>query len=219
MDRTTFQTRLGHGGVLLVVRLDSSTHLDAVAATASESGVDLLEVTSNTPGALPWIESNVGRHPPLDIGVGTVVDVESAAAAVSAGAAFLVAPNVDPDVLEKAAEQDVACMPGALTPTEVLASHRLGAAATKLFPVTQLGPGYLEDLRGPLPDVPLVPIGGIDESNAGAYIGAGASGVGVGAAFVNPLSVAAKDWGTLGRRLREVVRAVADARSQLNVGS
>lgn len=212
MDVTAFRARLGHGGVILVVRLDSPAALDAVAATAAASGIDLLEVTSNTPGALQWVEANAGLHPGLDVGVGTVIDRETATAAVAAGATFLVAPNVDPDILELAAELDVACMPGALTATEVLTAHRLGAAATKLFPTTQLGPGYVSDLLGPLPEVPLVPIGGIDEFNAAAYITAGASAVGVGAAFVNSASVAIGDWRTLGDRLSALVQAVADAR-------
>jgi 2-dehydro-3-deoxyphosphogluconate aldolase/(4S)-4-hydroxy-2-oxoglutarate aldolase len=114
------------------------------------------------------------------IGAGTVLDVAAADAVVAAGARFLVMPHVDPELVRWSAERGVPAFPGAMTPTEVLGAWRAGAAAVKVFPAATLGPRYLRELRGPLDEVPLLPTGGIDASNAADFLAAGAVAVAAG---------------------------------------
>ncbi len=214
MKSTIFAEEFRRTGVVLVVRLSSSAHLDQVAQAASDAGVRFMEVTSNTPGGMDWIRSQGERSDGLVLGVGTVTDDATADAALDAGAEFLVAPHVDAEAIRAAIARDVAYVPGALTPTEVLEAVRAGAPAVKLFPLTQLGAGYVRDLLGPYPEAPLVPIGGITEENAATFIEAGAVGVGVGAAFVSDAIVAEGDWGRMRDRFAELLERVSTAKSK-----
>ena len=216
MNPQEFENEYSTSGVVLVVRLPSSESLDDIAQSASAAGIRFLEVTTNTPGAIEWLRSRSGRDATLRLGVGTVTDVRVAETAIEAGADFLVSPHVDVRLAEVSATSSVAYIPGALTPTEVLTAHHAGAAAVKVFPVSQLGPGYIRDLRGPLPDVPLITIGGITEENAASYVAAGATGVGIGSSFVSSASIADGDWELLTRRLAVLVERVAGAREGLH---
>ena len=116
----------------------------------------------------------------LLIGAGTVLTVAGARAAIGAGARFLVMPHTDPALIEFAAAQGIPAIPGAFTPTEVLAAWRAGACAVKIFPASAVGPSFVRELRGPLPDVPLVPTGGVTIESAPGFIAAGAVAVGIG---------------------------------------
>lgn len=214
MKSAVFADEFVRSGVVLVVRLGSSNHLEQVAQAATGAGVRFMEVTSNTPGGLDWIRENGAQFDDLVFGVGTVTDAAIADAALDAGAEFLVAPHVDAQAIRSAEARGVAYIPGALTPTEVLEATRAGAPAVKLFPVTQLGSGYVRDLLGPFPEAPLVPIGGITEENAATFIEAGAVGVGVGAAFVSDAIVGAADWDRMQDRLARLVGEVANATSK-----
>ena len=157
----------------------------------AEGGVRAFEITLNDPeaDALRAIEAVARAEATrqggpcgerLAIGAGTVLSVAAAQRAVDAGATFLVMPHTDPEIVAWAAERGVPAFPGAATPTEVLAGWRAGAAAIKVFPASSLGPSFVRELRGPLPDVPLVPTGGVSAENAGAFIAAGALAVGPG---------------------------------------
>lgn len=215
MNPTQFITEFADSRVVLVVRLGVvgvEGLLDRIARCASNAGVSFMEVTTNTPGGLEWVRSHSGDDPTMRLGVGTLTDVDSAATAIDAGADFIVSPHVDVRIADLAADASIAYVAGALTPTEVLAAHEAGSAAVKVFPVTQLGPGYIRDLRGPVPDIPLVAIGGVDEDNAADYIGAGATGVGVGNSFVSDSTVADGDWDRLTERLRALVARIGECR-------
>lgn len=142
------------------------------------------------------------------VGAGTVLALEAARRAVDAGASFLVAPHVDPDVVAWAAGRGIPMFPGAATPTEVLAAWRAGAAAVKVFPASSLGAAFVRELRGPLPDIPLVPTGGIAAQNAADYIDAGAVAVGMGSWLFGDGSAA-----TIADRSRQAVESVAAARA------
>jgi 2-dehydro-3-deoxyphosphogluconate aldolase/(4S)-4-hydroxy-2-oxoglutarate aldolase len=141
----------------------------------------------------------------LLVGAGTVLDVEGASAAVDAGATFLVMPVTDVEVIRWAAEREVPVFPGALSPTEVLAAWRAGASAIKLFPASVGGPALLRELRGPFPDIPLMPTGGVTADNARALIDAGAVAVGVGSWLAG-----APDDATLRARADALMAAVRD---------
>lgn len=209
MDREQFETEYRASGVVLVVRLGTADALDDVARCASDAGVRFLEVTTNTVGGIEWVRERSSQYPALHLGVGTVMNADDARSAIDAGAEFLVSPHVDPALTEYAENSSIAHVAGALTPSEIVAASAAGAAAVKVFPVTQLGAGYIRDLRGPLPDISLVAIGGVDEHNAAEYLAAGASGVGVGGSFVNDRLVAERDWDLLTQRLTLLLERVA----------
>lgn len=144
----------------------------------------------------------------MTVGAGTVLTIDAARRAVDAGAAFLVAPHVDPEVVAWTAGRGIPMFPGAATPTEVLAAWRAGAAGVKVFPASVVGPAFVRELRGPLPDIPLLPTGGVTVDNAAAYIEAGAAAVGIGSwlfAGGTPDSIA--------ERARQAVDAIAAARA------
>jgi 2-dehydro-3-deoxyphosphogluconate aldolase/(4S)-4-hydroxy-2-oxoglutarate aldolase len=146
------------------------------------------------------------------LGAGTVLTPEQADAAVDAGATYLVSPVVDLEVIEAARRRGVAALPGALTPTEILRAWRAGAAAVKLFPASLGGPGYLRAVKAPLPEVPLVPTGGVGLEEIGGYLRAGALAVGLG----GPLVGDAGEGGSLEalrRRAATALAAVREARS------
>lgn len=147
-------------------------------------GVHVMELTLNEPeaDALASIGALARAAPDLDalVGAGTVLSIEAAARAVDAGARFIVMPNCDPDLIAWCAGRGVPCFPGALSPTEIYAAWSAGASAVKLFPAAAVGPGYLKQIAGPFPDIPIVPTGGVSAETAGDWIAAGGVAVGMG---------------------------------------
>ena len=186
--RPAIPTGLTAGGVVAIGRRISATAAASIAEALAAGGVRAFELTLNDPeaDALRAIET-VARHAPalgLDIGAGTVLSIEAAARAVDAGATFLVMPHIDPVLVAWAAERGIPAFPGCATPTEILAAWRSGAAAVKVFPASALGPGFVRELRGPLPDIPLVPTGGVTLETIPAFVAAGAVAVGLGSWLV-----------------------------------
>ncbi|NLD74733.1 MAG: bifunctional 4-hydroxy-2-oxoglutarate aldolase/2-dehydro-3-deoxy-phosphogluconate aldolase [Chloroflexi bacterium] len=201
-------------GVVAIVRLDSSENLVRVAEAIAEGGVRHIEFTMTTPGALRTLEEVSGRlGGDVVFGAGTVLDSESARAAILAGARFIVAPNLNPDVIRLCNRYGVVSMPGALTPTEILQAWEAGADVVKVFPCNMFGPGYLSAVLAPLPQVRLAPVGGVDADNVSAYIRAGAACVGVGSSLVSSRLVAGGDWAALTERARAFVRGVQEGRA------
>ncbi|HEV8338554.1 MAG TPA: bifunctional 4-hydroxy-2-oxoglutarate aldolase/2-dehydro-3-deoxy-phosphogluconate aldolase [bacterium] len=176
---------LGRTGLLPIARGLDSSDLRRTAALLVEEDLPLLEVTMNTRGAASLIrelhEAFEGR---LVLGAGTVLDPVLAETAVDAGAVFLVSPHWDPELAAAARRLGVPLIPGAFTPTEILAAWRAGAAMVKVFPAVAGGPEYLRQLRGPLPEIPLLPTGGITVDNAAEFIAAGAAALGVGGSLL-----------------------------------
>ena len=198
------------GGVVAIARRLTADSAPQVADALVEGGVLAFEITLNEPvaGALHAIESVAGRAPGLAIGAGTVLSIESAGLALDAGATFLVMPHIDPELVAWAADRGIPALPGAATPTEVLAAWRAGAAAVKLFPASVVGPAFVRECRGPFPEIPLVPSGGVTAETAADFIRAGAVALGVGGWLVGdgvPAGVTA--------RARRIVDAVAAARA------
>src|SRR5438876_3656466 len=210
--------RMRSGGVIAVVRLPDSVEaapLRSAAAALAAGGVDVGEVTLTTPGALEAIAelaSDEGLKGCM-IGAGTVLDVKAARDVTARGARFVVSPTFDRFVVRYCNDHHVPCLPGALTPTELLAASRAGAAAVKLFPASAVGPRYLQEVLAPLPFLRVVPSGGVSLENAGEWIRAGAAAVSVGGALVSSGVVREAAWPELTRRARVLVGAVAAART------
>ena len=202
-------------GVIAVVRLSDATNLRAATAALAAAGVGAVEITLTTPGALETIAelaSDEGLKGCM-IGAGTVLDVKAAREVIARGARFVVSPTFDRFVVRYCNDHHVPCLPGALTPTELLAASRAGAAAVKLFPASAVGPRYLQEVLAPLPFLRVVPSGGVSLENAGEWIRAGAAAVSVGSALVSSGAVRDAAWPELTRRARALVDAVAAARA------
>lgn len=174
-------------GLLPIARGLKAGDLRSAADVLVGEGVPLLEVAMNTPDAAQLIrELRQVYEGRLTLGAGTVLDAGLAEQAVEAGAAFLVSPHWDGEVAAAAGRLAVPYIPGALTPTEILGAWRAGASMVKVFPAATVGPEYLCQLRGPLPEIPLVPTGGITVANAAEFIAAGAAALGVGGSLLRP---------------------------------
>jgi 2-dehydro-3-deoxyphosphogluconate aldolase / (4S)-4-hydroxy-2-oxoglutarate aldolase len=200
-------------GVVAVVRLRDAAPLLQVAEALQAGGIDAIEFTMTTPGALAVIAEVTARFPEKVVwGAGTVLDPETCRAAILAGARFVVAPTLNLDVIKLCNRYSVVCVPGAFTPTEILSAWENGADVVKVFPATALGPGYFKDVLAPLPQVKLLPTGGVSLANCGEFIKAGAVGVAVGSALVKPEDVAAGRFATLTERAGQFAAAVRAAR-------
>jgi 2-dehydro-3-deoxyphosphogluconate aldolase/(4S)-4-hydroxy-2-oxoglutarate aldolase len=175
-----FIERLRQTGVVAVIRAASVQAAVEISRALVRGGVTGIEITFSTPGAAEAIAQVRAELPSALVGAGTVLTLEELQAACRAGATFLVSPHTDEALLAAAKEQKVPFLPGALTPTEVVRAFAAGAACVKLFPGSAVGPGYLKALRGPLPHIPLMPTGGVDEKNLPEWLAAGAVAVGMG---------------------------------------
>jgi 2-dehydro-3-deoxyphosphogluconate aldolase / (4S)-4-hydroxy-2-oxoglutarate aldolase len=206
-------------GVVAVIRLDDPAVLREVCDALAAGGVRALEVTMTVPRAVPLIEQLASSLPDdFAVGAGTVLDAETARQVILAGARFVVSPVFRPDVIALCHRYDVPVMPGCFTPTEILAAWEAGADIVKVFPATALGPGFFTDVRGPLPQVRLMPTGGVTRDNAGDWIQAGAAAIGVGTALVDKRAIAARRFDTIVQHARHFIQAVQHARGPAGVG-
>jgi 2-dehydro-3-deoxyphosphogluconate aldolase/(4S)-4-hydroxy-2-oxoglutarate aldolase len=200
-------------GVVAVIRLQDPQKLRGVIDALMAGGVRALEVTMTVPGAIRLIEQIAPTLPPeFILGAGTILDPETARMALLAGARYIVSPVYRPEVVKVCHRYDAAAMPGCFTPTEILDAWETGADVVKVFPATALGPGFFKDVRGPLPQVKMMPTGGVSLANAGEWIKAGAVAIGVGTAMVDSKAVGAADWATITDTAKKFVEAVAQAR-------
>ena len=211
--RTETVRAIEASGVVAVIRLQDPAKLKAVIDALAAGGVRALEVTMTVPGAIGLIERIAPTLPAgFLLGAGTILDAETARLAILAGARYIVGPVFRPEVIHICHRYDVAAMPGAFSPTEILAAWEAGADVVKVFPATALGPGYFKDVHGPLPQVKLMPTGGVSLENAGQWIAAGAVAIGVGTAMIDAKAVAAGDYATITAKAARFVEAVAAAR-------
>jgi 2-dehydro-3-deoxyphosphogluconate aldolase/(4S)-4-hydroxy-2-oxoglutarate aldolase len=213
MSKDSQLRRVLDSGIVAVVRSrDSGLLVDAVRALA-DGGVSVVEITMTVPGALDVVRSvRVALGEQLLLGAGTVLDAETARAALLAGAEFLVAPTVNLDVIRLCRRYDKLVMPGAFTPTEILTAWEAGADIVKVFPADVVGPAFFKALRGPLPQVRLMPTGGVDLSTAAAFLQAGACCLGVGSQLVEPRAVAERNYDRIRDLARQYVAVVQQVR-------
>jgi 2-dehydro-3-deoxyphosphogluconate aldolase/(4S)-4-hydroxy-2-oxoglutarate aldolase len=201
-------------GVIAIMRAKSSEQLLRAADAIREGGLGVIEVTMTTPGALSVIEQAVGRYDQdVLFGAGTVLDAVSARAAILAGAQFIVAPTYSSTLIEMCRRYSVPVMPGAFTPTEILSAWEMGADMVKVFPASFGGPALIKAIRAPLPQVELVPVGGVNLDTTVGFIKAGAAAVGVGSALISQKLLDVGDFGTLTERARRYVELVTTGRN------
>ena len=200
-------------GVVAVIRMKDPAKLRAVVDAIAAGGVRALEVTMTVPRAVELIRELAPTLPDgFLLGAGTVVDAATARAVIDAGASFVVSPVFRPEVVAACHERGVPAMPGCFTPTEILAAHECGADIIKVFPATALGPQFIKDVRAPLPQVKLMPTGGVTIDNAGEWIRAGAVAVGLGSALLDASAIADGRFDAITANAKRVVENVAAAR-------
>ena len=218
MRREQTLERVLDGGIVAVVRADSADSAALAATAIAEGGVSTIEITFTVPDAVEVLR-RLRRELPgsIVLGAGTVLDPETARAALLAGAQFIVSPTLNLEVIRLTRRHGAPVFPGAFTATEVLAAWEAGGDIVKVFPADVGGPNYFKSLHGPLPQIRLMPTGGVDLDTAEAFLKAGACCLGVGSALVDPKLVAAQDFDRLRERAAQFaavvrrVRAVAPA--------
>jgi 2-dehydro-3-deoxyphosphogluconate aldolase/(4S)-4-hydroxy-2-oxoglutarate aldolase len=200
-------------GVVAVIRMKDPARVQAVVDAIAEGGVRAIEVTMTVPGAVGLIAALAPRMPAgFLFGAGTVLDAETAVQVIDAGAQFIVSPVFRRSMIAACHERDVPVTPGCFSPTEILDAWDAGADIVKVFPATALGPGYIRDVRAPLPQVKLMPTGGVTVDNAGEWIKAGAVAVGVGSALLDTKAIDAGDYAALRAKAERIVANVNAAR-------
>lgn len=201
-------------GVVAVIRLKDPAKLRAAVDAMAAGGVRALEVTMTVPNAVEMIRELAPALPEgFLLGAGTVIDAATARAVIDAGATFVVGPVFRPDVIAACHDRDVPAMPGCFSPTEILTAYECGADIVKVFPATALGPQFLKDIRAPMPQLKLMPTGGVTLDNAGDWIRAGAVAVGVGSALVDTRAIGDGRFDVITDNARRVVASVAAARA------
>ncbi|CAM3691187.1 MULTISPECIES: bifunctional 4-hydroxy-2-oxoglutarate aldolase/2-dehydro-3-deoxy-phosphogluconate aldolase [Paenibacillus] len=192
--------------LVAIVRGITKEQARTIGEGLTRGGVRLMEVTMNTEGALDMISDWRSRYDGTAyVGAGTVLDVDMAKEAVSAGAQFLISPNTDLAVIEYALERGIDIWPGAMTPTEIVAAYSAGAEIIKLFPMASLGLAYLKELQGPLSHIPLLATGGVTLDNLEDYFAAGAAAVGLGSALIPKDALLTQNVETVAERAQAFV--------------
>lgn len=200
-------------GVVAIIRMRDAGKLREVVDAIAEGGVRAIEVTMTVPDAVGLIAKLAASLPStILLGAGTVTDRATARAVIDAGARYVVSPVFRREVIDACHERDVAAAPGCFSPTEILDAHDYGADIVKVFPATALGPGFIKDVRAPLPQLRLMPTGGVTLDNAGDWIRAGAVAVGVGSALLDAKAIESGRFEVLASNARRIVASVAAAR-------
>jgi 2-dehydro-3-deoxyphosphogluconate aldolase / (4S)-4-hydroxy-2-oxoglutarate aldolase len=200
-------------GIVAVIRMRDAAKLRDVVDALADGGVRALEVTMTVPNAVALIRELAPTMPEgFILGAGTVTDAATANAVADAGARYVVSPVFRREVIRACHERGLAVAPGCFTPTEILDAHDAGADIIKVFPATALGPQYIRDVRAPLPQVKLMPTGGVTLDNAGDWIRAGAVAVGVGSALLDTTAIENGRFEVIAENARRIVANVAAAR-------
>jgi 2-dehydro-3-deoxyphosphogluconate aldolase / (4S)-4-hydroxy-2-oxoglutarate aldolase len=205
--------RLAEAGVVAVLRAPSAEGAVRAGVALAAGGIRAVEITFSTPGAAEAVAALREAEPSLLVGAGTVTDAHQLQAVAAAGAEFAVSPHTDGQLVAAAREHGLLYLPGALTPTEVVHAAAL-SPVVKLFPASLGGPGYLKALRAPLPGVQIVPTGGVDASNLGEWLDAGALAVGAGGELCPGALVASGDFGAITERAAGFAAALAAHRER-----
>ena len=201
-------------GLIAIVRTDAEADFGRVAEALAEGGIRAMEITLNTPGALPAIAAiRRALSPAMRVGAGTILSANDARAAREAGAEFIVTPTLQLETIAFCRQNALPIACGCLTPTEALAAHQAGADFIKLFPSDGMGPGYVRALLAPLPFLKIVPTGGVSLDNLAAFIQAGSAGVALGGNLVGKAVLRDRDWAGLTATARGYVQALAAARA------
>jgi 2-dehydro-3-deoxyphosphogluconate aldolase/(4S)-4-hydroxy-2-oxoglutarate aldolase len=211
MSKTDILNRLRAQKVVALIRADSADSLLDCARALQAGGLGAIELTMTTPGAIDMVAQVAKALPDALIGLGTVLDPDTARAGVAAGAKFIVTPAVRPAVITACRQMQVPILSGALTPTEACTAWDAGADVIKIFPAEFFGPAYIKSLKAPFPKMEFLPTGGVTPETVGEFLRAGAFATAAGSALVAPAALKARDWAAITARARQFVEAAAKA--------
>ena len=215
MTKEEVRRRIVEVGMIPVIRAASAKEASFAVEAVAAGGIPVAELTMTVPGAIDLI-ADLARTMGTDvlIGAGTVLDAETARRCIDAGAEFIVSPGFDSETVELARERGKLVMAGALTPTEVITAWKAGCDFVKIFPCGNVGgPKYIRALKGPLPQVPMIPTGGVNLETAAEFIRAGADALGVGGELVSPVALKSRDTVEISRMAGRFVALIAEERS------
>jgi 2-dehydro-3-deoxyphosphogluconate aldolase/(4S)-4-hydroxy-2-oxoglutarate aldolase len=212
MTKTEVLSRLKAEKVIALIRADSPASLLDCARALSAGGLNCLELTMTTPGAIELCAQVAKELPGILLGLGTVLDADTARRGIAAGAKFIVTPAVRPTVIAVCQELDIPILSGALTPTEAYTAWELGADVIKIFPAEFFGPAYIKSLKAPFPKIDFLPTGGVTPETVGDFLRAGAFATAAGSALVAPAALKARDWPAITARARQFVAAASAAK-------
>jgi 2-dehydro-3-deoxyphosphogluconate aldolase / (4S)-4-hydroxy-2-oxoglutarate aldolase len=207
MTKQDILARIKAEKVIALIRADSPDSLLDCARALSAGGLHCLELTMTTPGAIDMCARVCRELPEMLLGLGTVLDADTARRGIDAGARFIVTPAVRPEVVKAAQERGVPVLGGALTPTEILATWELGADVVKIFPAEFFGPAYIKSVKAPFPKIEVMPTGGVTPQTVAEFLKAGAFATAAGSALVSAAALKARDWAAITARAREFVAA------------
>ena len=213
MPRQEIVQKLIRSGAIAVIRMGDSKKLMRVAEAILKGGVSAIEITMTTPNALKIIEEaakELGED--AQIGVGSVLDAKTARSAIDAGATYVVSPIFKAEIVQTAHRHDLPGMPGAFSPTEILLAHEAGADIVKIFPADVVGMDFFKSVLAPIPQLRLMPTGGVTLTNAGDWLKAGACAVGVGSALLDKKAIAEEKYSVLTENARILKESIASAR-------
>ena len=217
MNRDEVMGRISNVGVVAVVRADSSEDLLTLIDALVAGGVDACEVTMTVPGALDGIKAAAQHFGDRAlVGVGSVLDAETARMAILSGAQFVFSPIFNEEIIVMGHRYGRPVVPGAFTPTEIMGAWSAGADAIKVFPANHLGPTYFSDLLAPMPQLRLTPTGGVDVTTTPEWIRAGAFAVGAGSALVDKKAIRERNWADITSRAEAFVDAVKRGRQDIS---
>ena len=209
MNKTEILAKIKAEKVIALIRADSPASLLDCARALSAGGLNCLELTMTTPGALELCAQVSRELPHILLGLGTVLDAATARAGIAAGAKFIVTPAVRPAVIAACKELGVPVLGGALTPTEVYPSWELGVDVVKIFPAEFFGPAYIKSVKAPFPQIEVMPTGGVTPETVGEFLKAGAFATAAGSALVSAAALKARDWPAITARAQQFVAAAA----------
>jgi 2-dehydro-3-deoxyphosphogluconate aldolase/(4S)-4-hydroxy-2-oxoglutarate aldolase len=200
-------------GLIPVIRANSADEAHGIVDAVKAAGVNVIEITMTVPGAIEIMREVAAASDDVLLGAGTVLDPETARLAILAGAKFIVTPTLNVDVIRMVKRYGLVVCPGALTPTEVITAWEAGADVVKVFPCDAMGgASYIKALKGPLPQVRLIPTGGVDLDTAASFLEAGAEALGVGSAMLPKDAIANKDWDRIAGLAQQFMEIVGKAR-------
>src|SRR5271167_3163136 len=212
MSKDSDLRRVLDSGIVAVVRSPDSQQLVEVVRALADGGVSVVEITMSVPGALDVVKAvRAALGDRVLLGAGTILDPETCRMAILAGAEYIVAPTLNLDVIRLCQRYGKLVMPGAFTPTEILTAWEAGADIVKVFPADVVGPAFFKAMRGPLPQIRLMPTGGVDLTTASQFLKAGACCLGVGSQLVEPKAIAERNFDRLRDLARQYVSAVQGA--------
>lgn len=207
MNKSDILQRLRAQKVIALIRADSADNLIGCARALAAGGLGAIELTMTTPGAIDMCAKVSAELPDVLLGLGTVLDADTARRGIAAGAKFIVTPAVRPEVIKACNAAGVPVLSGALTPTEACNAWDAGADVIKIFPAEFFGPAYIKSLKAPFPKMEFLPTGGVTPETVGDFLKAGAFATAAGSALVAPAALKAKDWAAITARAREFVAA------------